>query len=870
MELRLYDTLTKEKRPLVPLDPKNVRMYVCGPTVYDFAHIGNARPVIVFDVLFRLLRHIYGDKHVTYVRNITDVDDKINDRASRDFPGLPINDAIRRVTELTERQFHDDVDALGALRPTVEPRATEHIDEMRTIINKLVDGGFAYVAKDHVLFSPQAMNAANEGLPRYGSLANRSLDEMIAGARVDVAPYKRDSTDFVLWKPSKPGEPSWPSPSEIATPGRPGWHIECSAMAWKHLGEQFDIHGGGIDLVFPHHENELAQSCCAFHANRMANVWMHNGFVQVEGEKMSKSLGNFRTISDVRGDWQGEVIRYQMLMSHYRQPLDWTESISREAQIIVDRWYQFFREFKSVATTSQVDPGVLAPLLDDLNTPEALMRLTGLFDRAKKNLSDAELFVGTARFMGFFNQTAEDYFSFYEEAGGVVPKSSPLILGELKAVRDKARAQKDFDKSDYLRNIIYLYGSRVIDGPGEKSELVSAQGDFFSITAGTRAKLSSAVRHAMSAAASSNKTDARPSLESGFASKFGRIFNYTREFNSALRDSFEALEVELKSGAIAEEDLRSAIVDVVLSNLAEPAKFGPDVVAGAALLKLFGGMVKNYEAFFDNVIIAVPEEAKWKLGGVEISGGSTLFEALTPEVRAKFAEVLSPERIPDLVFRVRIESSSSAIKYRALTMVRAFVTATRFLMYTFNERAELTLPSVGGLEASVDESSGTRMRLAISDDGGILLPGHLRSIPYRLSERFIEHARTHPLYDRLSRILSLSLYSSTTRELLALDQLCRARSSDDPYSRFRWNMDAISSFCGTDDLQEKNVRGLIEFRLSRYLQPKEEKLLLKRADRFDRLRQRPSFIGKSEAQESQVLAEDIVLALLDRDPRYVC
>ncbi|MGZ3312474.1 MAG: cysteine--tRNA ligase, partial [Xanthobacteraceae bacterium] len=249
MELRLYDTLTKDKRLFTPLDPKNVRMYVCGPTVYDFAHIGNARPVIVFDVLFRLLRHLYGDNHVTYVRNITDVDDKINDRAARDFPGLPLNEAIRKVTEQTERQFHADVDALGCLRPTVEPRATEHIAEMRAIIEKLVQGGFAYVAEDHVLFSPQAMNAANSILPRYGALANRTLDEMIAGARVDVAPYKRDATDFVLWKPSKPGEPSWPSPAAIKAEGRPGWHIECSAMAWKHLGEQFDIHGGGIDLV---------------------------------------------------------------------------------------------------------------------------------------------------------------------------------------------------------------------------------------------------------------------------------------------------------------------------------------------------------------------------------------------------------------------------------------------------------------------------------------------------------------------------------------------------------------------------------------------------------------------------------------------
>ena len=333
MELRLYDTLTKEKRPFVPLDPNNVRMYVCGPTVYDFAHIGNGRAAIVFDVLFRLLRHRYGADHVTYVRNITDVDDKINERAARDYPGVPLNEAIRKVTEETYKQFQDDVDALGCLPPTVQPRATEHIPEMRAIIEKLVAGGFAYVAEDHVLFSPQAMNAANSVMPRYGALSNRSLDEMIAGARVDVAPYKRDNTDFVLWKPSKPGEPSWPSPAGIKAEGRPGWHIECSAMAWKHLGEKFDIHGGGIDLVFPHHENELAQTCCAFHTDRMANVWMHNGFLQVESEKMSKSLGNFFTIRDLLADWPGEVLRLNMLKTHYRSPLDWTaEGCGRERE----------------------------------------------------------------------------------------------------------------------------------------------------------------------------------------------------------------------------------------------------------------------------------------------------------------------------------------------------------------------------------------------------------------------------------------------------------------------------------------------------------------------------------------------------------
>ncbi|UPJ39938.1 cysteine--tRNA ligase [Bradyrhizobium sp. 40] len=389
MELRLYDTLSREKRTFVPLDAEDVRMYVCGPTVYDFAHIGNARPVIVFDVLFRLLRHLYGAAHVKYVRNITDVDDKINDRAARDFPGLPLNEAIRKVTEQTGKQFHADVDALGALRPSVEPRATDHIGEMREIIERLVKGGFAYPAEDHVLFSPQAMNAASSGLPRYGALSNRSLDEMVAGARVDVAPYKKGNTDFVLWKPSKPGEPSWPSPAGIAAQGRPGWHIECSAMAWKHLGEQFDIHGGGIDLVFPHHENEVAQTCCAFHQQRMANYWMHNGFLQVESEKMSKSLGNFITIrelleSDKFGGrkWSGEVLRFAMLQTHYRQPIDWTVSSLDQALSRLESWKGFAAERVESRQNKGLFDDVVGLLCDDLNTPGAL----GLVDRVVNSI----------------------------------------------------------------------------------------------------------------------------------------------------------------------------------------------------------------------------------------------------------------------------------------------------------------------------------------------------------------------------------------------------------------------------------------------------------------------------------------------------
>ncbi len=456
MELRLYDTLTREKRPFVPLDPNNVRMYVCGPTVYDFAHIGNARPVIVFDVLFRLLRHLYGADHVTYVRNITDVDDKINDRAARDFPGLPLNEAIRKVTEQTEKQFHDDVDALGCLRPTVEPRATEHIAEMRTIIEKLVQGGFAYVAEGHVLFSPQAMNAANSILPRYGALANRSLDEMIAGARVDIAPYKRDAADFVLWKPSKPGEPSWPSPVGIKAEGRPGWHIECSAMAWKHLGEEFDIHGGGIDLVFPHHENELAQSCCAFHEARMASVWMHNGFLQVEGDKMSKSEGNFVTIRELLADWPGEVLRFNMLKTHYRSPIDWTLKAVEESAKTLDDWYWVAADNKG----ERPSEAVIEALSDDLNTPQMIASLHGLRNSAASGSErDRNAFAASLRLLGFLSESAAEWKGRKQQASGVDVKQIDGLISD----RAAARARKDFQESDRIRDELAAMGVVIKD-----------------------------------------------------------------------------------------------------------------------------------------------------------------------------------------------------------------------------------------------------------------------------------------------------------------------------------------------------------------------------------------------------------------------
>ncbi|MDR6633928.1 cysteinyl-tRNA synthetase [Phyllobacterium sp. 1468] len=411
-ELKLYNTLTRTKESFVPIDPDNVRMYVCGPTVYDYAHIGNARPVIVFDVLFRLLRHIYGESHVTYVRNITDVDDKINARAARDYPDLPLNEAIRKVTELTNRQFQADVAALGNLQPSSQPRATEYIAEMAAMIDRLVERGVAYVADGHVLFSPSAMNAAKG--PRYGSLSRRSSDDMIAGARVDVASYKRDEMDFVLWKPSREGEPGWPSPAGIAGPGRPGWHIECSAMSMAKLLEPFggglqcddpmknifDIHAGGIDLVFPHHENELAQSCCAFGTDRMANVWMHNGFLQVEGQKMAKSTGNFVTIhelleTDTFGGrkWPGEVLRLAMLMTNYREPIDFSVRKLEEAENILAK----AREYAGGASIGVVPDEAINILSDDLATPNLINWLASI---RKSRVLDPEAYRAVFALLG--------------------------------------------------------------------------------------------------------------------------------------------------------------------------------------------------------------------------------------------------------------------------------------------------------------------------------------------------------------------------------------------------------------------------------------------------------------------------------------
>jgi cysteinyl-tRNA synthetase len=438
MELKLYDTLTREKRVFTPLDPARVRMYACGPTVYDFAHIGNARPVIVFDVLFRLLRHIYGKEQVTYVRNVTDVDDKINARAAE--RGI----AIGQLTKETYEIFHSDAQALGCLDPTYEPRATKYIEPMKELIERLLKSDHAYVAQNNILFHVPSMKD-------YGRLSNRSLDEMIAGARVEVAPYKKDPQDFVLWKPSKPGEPAWPSPGGIKPPGRPGWHIECSAMSWKHLGETFDIHGGGIDLVFPHHENEIAQSRCAFHTPVMANFWMHNGFLQVEGEKMSKSLGNFVTIHELLRDWPGEVVRAAMLQTQYRQPINWTVAGLREARKNLDHWYEL---------TADVRPGylcadVLDALYDDLNTPKAFAALHELRSEAAKGSKSAtEGLKASAQLIGLLQLPTDEWRAF---------RPSHVSIDETKIVnlieaRAAARAARDFRESDRIRDELAAMG----------------------------------------------------------------------------------------------------------------------------------------------------------------------------------------------------------------------------------------------------------------------------------------------------------------------------------------------------------------------------------------------------------------------------
>lgn len=437
-EIHLYNTLTRNKSAFAPIDAGNVRLYVCGPTVYDHAHIGNARPVVVFDALFRLLRHVYGEDHVTYVRNITDVDDKINARALRDYPGLPLNEAIRQVTSRTEAQYLADMQALDALEPTVQPRATDNIAGMIEIIERLVERGHAYQAGGDVLFDTKSA-------PEHGQLSKRPLEKQRPGARIAVDEHKKNPGDFVLWKLSSETEPGWASPWGF---GRPGWHIECSAMSRRYLGETFDIHGGGLDLIFPHHENEISQSRCAHGTDVMANVWMHNGFLLVEGKKMSKSAGNFITVNELlHADkfggrkWPGEVLRLAMLMTHYREPIDFSVRKLEEAERLLAKWPA------AEAGDASPDPAVLEALADDLNTPVAVRMVHALAQSGEH-----AVFAASAALLGILPKKEarnEDVLSDLDE----------MIRERLELLKTK-----NFAEADRIREKLSARGLQLKDG----------------------------------------------------------------------------------------------------------------------------------------------------------------------------------------------------------------------------------------------------------------------------------------------------------------------------------------------------------------------------------------------------------------------
>lgn len=443
--MKFYNTLIRDKQDFIPLDPDHVRMYVCGPTVYDRVHIGNARPAVIFDTLFRLFKRKY--KQVSYVRNITDIDDKINARAKE------THISIQELTQSTTAFYHEDMFALNTLPPTHEPRATHHIPEMITMIASLIENGLAYEAEGHVLFSVSKD-------PAYGHLSGRSLKDMIAGARVEIAPFKQDPADFVLWKPSDQGTPGWDSPWGY---GRPGWHIECSAMSCKYLGETFDIHGGGADLMFPHHENEIAQTHGAHGKNSFAKIWMHNGMITVNGEKMSKSLGNFLTVKEALDQYNGEIIRCMLLSTHYRQALDWSDTIAEQAKSSLNKFYAAMRDAPAHLEETISDE-VIEALEDDLNTPLAFARLFEICSHINKAKTpeqkmdwQAQL-KGSARLMGLLSLPPEEWFK--GNAGDQIAQIEELIQARLAA-----RASKDFAKADEIRKELDAMGLILEDTP---------------------------------------------------------------------------------------------------------------------------------------------------------------------------------------------------------------------------------------------------------------------------------------------------------------------------------------------------------------------------------------------------------------------
>ncbi len=470
-KIKLHNTKTRRKEVFEPIDRKNVRMYVCGPTVYDRAHLGNARPVVVFDVLYRLLRHVYGAEHVTYVRNFTDVDDKINARAAE--TGRPIGD----ITAETTQWFLDDMGALGALQPDHMPRATAYIPQMVAMIETLISRGFAYTAPISFGHNSRAVYFDSSKAPEhaffevskyknYGDFSGQSVDEMIAGARAETGEGKRNPMDFVLWKPSKPDEPYWESPWGL---GRPGWHIECSAMSKALLGDVFDIHGGGLDLQFPHHENEIAQSCCANQTDEMAKFWMHNEMLQVEGKKMSKSLGNFFTVRDLLDQGvPGEVIRFVFLSTHYRKPMDWTAKKAEEAKRVLTKWKELtssitYSDQHEIVGPRQVPTQILSALFDDLNTPQAISDMHKMAKDARNDFEAAIQLAASLEFLGF--DSKRRWANTFGFSFGKLFEDSPIPFEELERMLSEARSRamqtKDFSEADRIKNVLLGAGLEV-------------------------------------------------------------------------------------------------------------------------------------------------------------------------------------------------------------------------------------------------------------------------------------------------------------------------------------------------------------------------------------------------------------------------
>ena len=444
-DIFLTNNLSNKKEKFVPIDKKKIGMYVCGPTVYDDPHIGNARPLVIFDILFRVLKCKYGNQSINYIRNITDIDDKII-QASQDKK-ISVSEITKKVT----KNFHDDCIFLNCQKPTEEPKATDNINLMIDMINELLKKNFAYKKNGHVYFE---VNKFKE----YGKLSNKKLEDLIAGSRVEISENKKNPEDFVLWKPSNESEPSWKSPWGQ---GRPGWHLECSAMSKRFLGNELDIHGGGIDLLFPHHENEIAQSRCANDTKVFANYWVHNAFITISNEKMAKSQGNILKINDFKEKVSGQILRFALMSAHYKQPLDWNDKLLNECKNTIDKWYQIYLSLK---TPLKIPNEMLLPLYDDLNTPGYISNLHNLFDKAKNgNENDKKIFISACNFVGLLNETKDQWLEFKKKKSLI---SEQDIIKKID-LRNKARENKDYKEADRIRNELLDKGVLIEDKDGK-------------------------------------------------------------------------------------------------------------------------------------------------------------------------------------------------------------------------------------------------------------------------------------------------------------------------------------------------------------------------------------------------------------------